>query len=275
MARGSARRTATWALGVLGAAFSGLALGLEWNLQPAVTRIAADVHELREYVMLLVMVIFVCVFGFMFYSVFAHRKDKNYKAAQWHENTTVEVLWTVIPLIILVVIAWPAIKVVVAQKDTSNPDIAVKLTGYQWKWGYDYIRGEGEGISFTSMLTTPRDRIEGRAPKGANYLIEVENEMVVPVGKQVRVLTTAEDVIRSWWVPAFCARQDAIPGFIRNIHVSAEKPGVYRGQCVERCGNERGFMPIVSRVVSQDEYSKWAGERKKALAAAADNPAKT
>lgn len=211
MARGSARRTATWALGVLGVAFSRFALGLEWNLQPAVTRIAADVHELREYVMLLVVVIFVCVFGFMFYSVFAHRKDKNYKAAQWHENTPVEVLWTVIPLIILVVIAWPAIKVVVAQKDTSNPDIAVKVTGYQWKLGYDY----------------------------------------------------------------FCARQDAIPGFIRNIHVSAEKPGVYRGQCVERCGNERGFMPIVSRAVSQDEYSKWVGERKKALAAAADNPAKT
>jgi len=275
MGTSSARRTATWALAVLGAAFSGLALGVEWNLQPAVTQIAADVKELHEYVMLLVTVIFVGVFGFMFYAVFAHRKDKSHKAALWHENTTVEVLWTVIPLIILVIIAWPATKVVVAQKDTSNPDITVKVTGYQWKWGYDYIRGEGEGISFTSVLTTPRDQIEGRAPKGANYLLEVDNEMVVPVGRKVRVLTTAADVIHSWWIPAFGAKQDAIPGFIRDIHFRAEKPGVYRGQCVELCGKEHGFMPIVVRVVSQDEYSKWVGERTKALAAAADDPAKT
>ncbi|TAK43306.1 MAG: cytochrome c oxidase subunit II [Betaproteobacteria bacterium] len=274
MARSSARRTATWALGALGAAFSGLALGLEWNLQPAVTRIAADIHELHEYVMLLVTVIFVGVFGFMFYSVFAHRKARNHQAAQWHENTTVEVLWTVIPLIILVVIAWPATKVVVAQKDTSNPDLTVKVTGYQWKWGYDYVRGEGEGISFTSLLATPRDQIEGRAPRGPNYLLEVDNEMVVPVGKKVRVLTTAADVIHSWWIPAFGAKQDAIPGFIRDLHFKAEKPGVYRGQCVELCGKEHGFMPIVVRVVSQDEYSKWVGERKQALAAAADDPAK-
>ena len=274
MARSSARRTATWALGALGAAFSGLALGLEWNLQPAVTRIAADIHELHEYVMLLVTVIFVGVFGFMFYSVFAHRKARNHQAAQWHENTTVEVLWTVIPLIILVVIAWPATKVVVAQKDTSNPDLTVKVTGYQWKWGYDYVRGEGEGISFTSLLATPREQIEGRAPRGPNYLLEVDNEMVVPVGKKVRVLTTAADVIHSWWIPAFGAKQDAIPGFIRDLHFKAEKPGVYRGQCVELCGKEHGFMPIVVRVVSQDEYSKWVGERKQALAAAADDPAK-
>ena len=273
MARSSARRTATWALGALGAAFSGLALGLEWNLQPAVTRIAADIHELHEYVMLLVTVIFVGVFGFMFYSVFAHRKARNHQAAQWHENTTVEVLWTVIPLIILVVIAWPATKVVVAQKDTSNPDITVKVTGYQWKWGYDYVRGEGEGISFTSLLATPRDQIEGRAPRGPNYLLEVDNEMVVPVGKKVRVLTTAADVIHSWWIPAFGAKQDAIPGFIRDLHFRADKPGIYRGQCVELCGKEHGFMPIVVRVVSQAEYSKWVGERKQALAAAADDPA--
>ncbi len=274
MARSSARRTATWALGALGAAFSGLALGLEWNLQPAVTRVAADIHELHEYVMLLVTVIFVGVFGFMFYSVFAHRKARNHQAAQWHENTTVEVLWTVIPLIILVVIAWPATKVVVAQKDTSNPDITVKVTGYQWKWGYDYVRGEGEGISFTSLLATPRDQIEGRAPRGPNYLLEVDHEMVVPVGKKVRVLTTAADVIHSWWIPAFGAKQDAIPGFIRDLHFRADKPGIYRGQCVELCGKEHGFMPIVVRVVSQAEYSKWVGERKQALAAAADDPAK-
>jgi cytochrome c oxidase subunit 2 len=167
MGRSSARQCAAWALGVLAAAFSGLALGLEWNLQPAVTRIASDVHSLHEYVMIVVTVIFVGVFGFMFYSVFAHRKDKDHKAAKWHENTLVEVLWTVIPLVILVVIAWPATRVVIAQKDTTNPDITIKVTGYQWKWGYDYLRGEGEGISFTAMLATPRDQIEGRAPRGA------------------------------------------------------------------------------------------------------------
>ena len=275
MARSSARRSATWALGVLGAAVSGLALGLVWNLQPAATKIAADIHGLHEYVMILVTVIFVGVFGFMLYSVFAHRKDKGRKAEQFHESTMVEIIWTVIPMVILVTIAWPVTKTVIAQKNTSNADITVKVTGFQWKWGYDYIRGEGEGISFTSVLTTPRDQIEGRAPKGANYLRKVENEMAVPVGKQVRVLTTAADVIHSWWIPAFGARQDAIPGFIRDIHFRAEKPCVYRGQCVERSGDEHGFMPIVLRVVSRDEYSNWVGERKNALAAVADDPTKT
>ena len=274
MGRSSARQCAAWTLGVLAAAFSGLALGLEWNLQPAVTRIASDVHSLHEYVMIVVTVIFVGVFGFMFYSVFAHRKDKNHKAATWHENTLVEVLWTVIPLVILVVIAWPATRVVIAQKDTSNPDITIKVTGYQWKWGYDYLRGEGEGISFTAMLATPRDQIEGRAPRGANYLLEVDNELVVPMGKKVRMLTTAADVIHSWWIPAFGAKQDAIPGFIRDIHFRAEKTGVYRGQCVELCGKEHGFMPIVVRVVTPQEYTQWVGERKQAIAAAADDPNK-
>ncbi len=274
MGRSSARQCAAWALGVLAAAFSGLALGLEWNLQPAVTRIASDVHSLHEYVMIVVTVIFVGVFGFMFYSVFAHRKDKNHKAAKWHENTLVEVLWTVIPLVILVVIAWPATRVVIAQKDTTNPDITIKVTGYQWKWGYDYLRGEGEGISFTALLATPRDQIEGRAPRGANYLLEVDNELVVPVGKKVRMLTTAADVIHSWWIPAFGAKQDAIPGFIRDTHFRAEKTGVYRGQCVELCGKEHGFMPIVVRVVTPEEYTQWVGERKKAIAAAADDPNK-
>ena len=270
MASSSARRTAAWALGILGAAFSGLALGLEWNLQPAVTRIAADIHDVHTYVMVLVSVIFAGVFGVMFYSVFAHRKDKGHQAAQWHENTTVEVLWTAIPLVILVVIAWPVTKVVVAQKDTSNPDLTIKVTGYQWKWGYDYIKGEGEGISFISALATPRDQIEGRAPKGEHYLLEVDHEMVVPVGKKVRVLTTAADVIHSWWIPAFGVKQDAMPGFIRDLHFRAEKAGVYRGQCVELCGKEHGFMPIVVRVVTAEDYSKWVGEQKKTAAAAAE-----
>src|SRR4026207_65728 len=217
MARSTARRTATWMLAVLAAAFSGLALGLEWNLQPAASRIAADIHGLHEYVMILVTVIFIGVFGFMFYACYAHRKSKGHVAEQFHENTTVELLWTVIPALILIMIAWPVTKTVIAQKDTSAPDLTIKVTGYQWKWGYDYIKGEGEGISFVSTLATPREQIEGKEPKGEHYLLEVDNEVVVPVGKKVRIIATAADVIHAWWIPALGAKQDAIPGFLRDI----------------------------------------------------------
>jgi len=249
-------------------------MGLEWNLQPAASRIASDIHGLHEYVMILVTVIFVGVFGFMFWACYAHRTSKGHKAAQFHENTTVEIIWTIVPALILIVIAWPATSVLIAQRDTSHPDITIKVTGYQWKWGYDYIKGEGEGISFVSKLTTPRDQIENKAPKGENYLLEVDNEMVVPLGKKVRVLTTAADVIHAWWIPAFGAKQDAMPGIIRDLHFKAERTGVFRGQCTELCGKEHGFMPIVVKVVSQDEYAKWVGDRKQAIAAAADDPAK-
>jgi len=270
----SVRSVATWAVAILGVAFSGLALALEWNLQPAGSRLAADIHELHEYVMILCVAIFVGVFGVMFYSVYAHRKSRGHKAAQFHENTTVEILWTVIPAIILVGIAWPTTRVVIAQKDTSNPDLTIKVTGYQWKWGYDYVKGEGEGISFISTLATPREQIENREPKGEHYLLEVDNELVVPIGKKVRMLTTAADVIHSWWVPVFGAKQDAIPGFIRDLWFRAEKTGTFRSQCVELCGKEHGFMPIVVTVVTQEEYSKWVGEKMKLIAAAADDPNK-
>ena len=272
----SARQFGRWALaaGILALLAAGSAHALEWNLQPAATKIADDVHSLHEYVMVLIIVIFVGVFGVMFYSVFAHRKSQGHKAANFHENTTVEIIWTVIPLLILVVIAWPATRAVIAQKDTANSDMTIKVTGYQWKWGYDYIKGEGEGISFVSQLSTPRDQIEGTAQKGVNYLLEVDNEVVVPVGKKVRILTTAADVIHSWGVPAFAAKQDAIPGFIRDMHFKAEKTGTYRGQCVELCGKEHGFMPIVVRVVSAADYTKWVDGEKKKLAALADDPAK-
>jgi cytochrome c oxidase subunit 2 len=274
MARNWVRRLAVSAAGLAGLTAAGIALAAPWNLQPAVTKIATDIHSLHEYVMILVTLIFCGVFGAMFYSVYAHRKDKGYKAAQFHESTTVEVLWTVIPLIILVIIAWPATKVVIAQKDTSQADLTIKATGYQWKWGYDYVKGEGEGIRFLSTLTTPRDQIEGRAPKGEHYLLEVDNELVVPVNKKVRILTTGADVIHAWWVPAFGAKQDAIPGFIRDIHFRAEKTGIYRGQCTELCGKDHGFMPIVVRVVAQDEYTKWVGEQKAKTAAASEAPNK-
>ena len=270
----SVRSLATWTVAIAGFVFSGLALALEWNLQPAGSRLAADIHDLHEYVTLLCTVIFIGVFSVMFYSVYAHRKSKGHKAAQFHENTTVEILWTVIPAIILVFIAIPATRTVIAQKDTSNPDLTIKVTGYQWKWGYDYVKGEGEGISFISTLATPREQIENHAPKGEHYLLEVDNELVVPVGKKVRMLTTAADVVHSWWVPVFGAKQDAIPGFIRDLWFKAEKTGTFRSQCVELCGKEHGFMPIVVTVVTQEEYSKWAGGKLKAIAAAADDPNK-
>ncbi len=273
-ARTLTRLWAATAAAAAGLFHAGLALALEWNIRPAGSKIAEDIHSLHEYVMILCTVIFVGVFSVMFYSVYAHRKSKGHQAAQFHENTTVEVLWTVIPLVILVIIALPATKTVIAQKDTSNPDLTIKVTGYQWKWGYDYVKGEGEGISFLSTLATPRDQIENKAPKGENYLLEVDNELVVPVGRKVRILTTAADVIHSWWVPSFGAKQDAIPGFIRDMWFRADKTGTFRSQCVELCGKEHGFMPIVVRVVSQEEYSKWAGEKLKAIAAAADDPNK-
>src|SRR5471030_1778112 len=187
----SVRSIATWTVAILGFAFSGLALALEWNLQPAGSKLAADIHELHEYVMILCTVIFIGVFTVMFYSVYAHRKSKGHKAAQFHENTTVEILWTVIPALILVGIAWPTTRTVIAQKDTSNPDLTIKVTGYQWKWGYDYVKGEGEGINFLSTLSTPRSQTNGQVPIGELYLQEVDNPLVVPVDKKIRIITTA------------------------------------------------------------------------------------
>ena len=259
-------------LGAAGA--SSAAHAIAWYFQSPASGMARDIDHLHQVIMWLIIVIFVGVFGFMFWACYAHRRSKGHVAEQFHENTTVEILWTVIPALILVVIAWPVTKTVIAQKDTSAADLTVKVTGYQWKWGYDYLNGEGEGISFVSMLATPRDQIEGSAPKGENYLLEVDNEMVVPVGKKVRVLVTAADVIHAWWIPAFGAKQDAIPGFLRDMWFRADTPGVYRGQCTELCGKEHAFMPIVVRVVSAQDYSKWVGERKTAMAKAADDPAK-
>jgi cytochrome c oxidase subunit II len=253
----------------LGAALAaGAAHAVAWYFQSPASRMAETIDWLHQVIMWIILVIFVGVFGVMFYACFAHRKSVGHKAAQFHENTTVELLWTVIPAIVLVVIAWPVTKVVIAQKDTSAPDVTIKVTGYQWKWGYDYLRGEGEGISFVSTLATPREQIEGTAPKGENYLLEVDNELVVPVGKKIRVITTAADVIHAWWIPAFGAKQDAIPGFLRDTWFRAEQEGTFRGQCTELCGKEHAYMPIVVRAVKQEEYSKWVAQHKPKPAAA-------
>jgi cytochrome c oxidase subunit II len=247
---------------------------LQLNLQEPVTKVASQIFDLHTLMMVIIMVIFVGVFGVMFYSIYAHRKSVGAKPAQFHENTTVEIIWTLVPFVILVGMAWPATKVVLNMKDTANPDLTIKATGYQWKWGYDYLKGEGEGISMLSQLATTRAQIEGTAPKGETYLIETDNHLVVPVNKKIRILTTANDVIHAWWVPAFGVKQDAIPGFVRDTWFRAEKEGIYRGQCAELCGKDHGFMPIVVEVVSAEKYSAWVGEQKKKMAAAADDPGK-
>ena len=269
-----ARTALACAAALVALAASGAAHAIAWYFQAPASQLAADIDWLHQLVMWLIIVIFVAVFGAMFYACWAHRKSRGHKAEQFHENTAVEILWTVIPAIILVAIALPVTKVVIAQKDTSAPDLTIKATGYQWFWGYDYLNGEGEGISFLSKLATPRAQIEGRAKKGENYLLEVDNEMVVPVGKKIRLLATAADVIHGWWIPAFGAKQDAIPGFIRDTWFRADKIGTYRGQCSELCGKDHAFMPIVVRVVSQEDYTEWVGAQKAKLAKAAGDDTK-
>jgi cytochrome c oxidase subunit II len=244
------------------------------NFPVAATKIMAEIHWLHWMMLVICTVIFIGVFGVMFYSILKHRKSKGAKSASFHESTTVEIIWTVIPLLIVIGMALPATKTVVAMKDTTNADITIKTTGYQWKWGYDYIKGEGEGISFLSTLSTTRESINNLAPKSNTYLMEVDNEMVVPVNKKIRMITTANDVIHAWSVQAFGVKQDAIPGFVRDTWFKAEKIGTYRGQCSELCGAQHAFMPIVVRVVSDEDYTKWVEEKKKEMAALADDPSK-
>ena len=255
--------------------FSGGAFAAwEHNLQAPVTRIATEIYDLHMLMLWICFVVFVGVFGVMFYSIYKHRRSVGHKAEHFHENTTVEIIWTIIPFLVLIAMAWPATKTLLALKDTSSPDITIKATGYQWKWGYDYIKGEGEGVSFLSNLKTPQDQIVGDAQKSDTYLLEVDNHLVVPVGKKVRMLLTANDVIHAWWVPAFGVKQDAIPGFVRDSWFRADKEGTYRGQCAELCGKDHGFMPIVVDVVSQEKYTAWVADQKKKTAAAAEDPNK-
>ncbi|MCF8162661.1 MAG: cytochrome c oxidase subunit II [Polynucleobacter sp.] len=245
------------------------------NFQSPVTAIAADIYELHVWMMVICGVIFVAVFGVMFYSILKHRKSVGHKAANFHESTTVEIAWTVVPFIIVILMALPATKTVVAMKDTSNADITIKATGMQWKWGYDYLKGEGEGVAFLSALATPREQVRGEVAKGENYLLEVDHPLVVPVNKKIRIVTTANDVIHAWGVPAFGVKQDAIPGFVRDTWFKAEKIGTYRGNCYELCGKEHAFMPIVVKVVSEQDYATWVVQQKTAMASSADDPNKT
>ncbi len=275
------------------AAWSPVALAIEdlpggpkrWglNLQDPVTAIAADLHWIHWFVMWVCVAIFIVVFGVMVWSIIHHRKSKGYRSADFHESTAIEITWTIVPFLIIVGLSIPATKMVVEQKDTANADVTVKATGYQWRWGYDYLNGEGEGISFLSTLKTPRDQIDDRLFPGAKerreannaYLLEVDNPLVVPVNKKVRVVITANDVIHAWMVPSFGVKQDAIPGFVRDSWFRAEKVGVYRGQCAELCGKDHAFMPIVVDVRSPEDYAKWVSEKKAEMLAKADDPNRT
>ena len=245
------------------------------DLHPPVTAIAADQRWLHYFMLVLCTVIFLGVFGVMFYSIFKHRKSKGAKSANFHESTTVEIVWTIVPFIIVIGMALPATKVVVAMKDTSASDLTIKVTGIQWKWGYDYLKGEGEGIGFVSTLDAAhREMSDSGKPSGDDYLFKVDKPLVVPVDKKIRIITTANDVIHSFAVNSFGIKQDAIPGFVRDTWFRAEKIGDYHGQCQELCGKEHAYMPIHVKVVSQADYTVWVDGQKKAMAALADDPAK-
>jgi cytochrome c oxidase subunit II len=247
------------------------------NLHPPATKIAAEQHWLHAFMMILCTVIFVAVFTVMFYSIWKHRKSVGHKAANFHESVTVEVIWTIIPFIIVILMALPATKVLVAAKDTTNADLTIKTTGYQWKWGYDYLKGEGEGISFISTLDSTHRELSNSGAKGDipdDYLLKVDNPLVVPVGKKIRIITTANDVIHAFAVNSLGIKQDAIPGFVRDTWFRAEQTGNFYGQCQELCGKEHAYMPIHVKVVSAQEYTAWVDGEKKKAAAKLDDPAK-
>lgn len=284
--RGWAQRAAVAVIAATAALAAGSALAVndlkggpgvnQLNLHEPVTNIARDQMWLHNFMLIVCLVIFVAVFGVMFYSIFKHRKSKGAVSANFHESVAVEIAWTVVPFLIVIGMALPATKVVVAMKDTTNADLTIKATGYQWKWGYDYLKGEGEGIGFLATLDTEQ-REQSNSGKPApvdNYLLKVDNPLVVPVDKKIRIITTANDVIHAWMVPAFGVKQDAIPGFVRDTWFKAEKIGDYYGQCAELCGKEHAYMPIHVKVVSAQDYTAWVEGEQKKLAAKADDPSK-
>ncbi len=270
--------TSLWVVSTLAAATNDLPGGPAVNqldLHPAVTKIAEDQRYLHYLMMVICLVIFVAVFGVMFYSIFVHRKSKGAKSANFHESTAVEIAWTVVPFIIVIGMALPATKVVVAMKDTSSADLTIKATGMQWKWGYDYLNGEGAGIGFVSTLdAAQRQMSDSGSPSGDNYLLKVDHPLVVPVDKKIRIITTANDVIHAFAVPSFGIKQDAIPGFVRDTWFRAEKIGDYYGQCQELCGKEHAYMPIHVKVVSAADYTKWVEGQRTEMSAKADDPNK-
>ncbi|WP_442538127.1 cytochrome c oxidase subunit II [Vibrio japonicus] len=236
-----------------------------FNMTKGVTEISGKVYDLHMLIFYICCAIALVVFGAMFYSMYHHRKSKGAVAAHFHESTKVEVVWTVIPIIILVLMAIPATKTLVAMEDTSQSDLTVKITGSQWKWHYSYFN---EDVEFYSLLATSQKEIDGIEEKGAHYLLEVDNPLVLPINRKVRFLLTSDDVIHSWWVPAFAVKKDTIPGFINEAWTRIDEPGVYRGQCAELCGRAHGFMPVVVHAMKEDEYDQWLVAKKEEVAKA-------
>lgn len=242
-----------------------------FNLQSPVTPIAHQIYDLHTLILLVCLFIFVVVFGFMFYALFKHRKAAGHQAVPFHQNFRLEITWTLIPFFILIGIAIPTTKTVLAMKNVEQSDMNIKITGHQWVWEYEYL---GEGVHYTSNLATPRDQIDNKVAKGAHYLLEVDRPLVVPTGKKVRVLLTSSDVIHSWWMPQFGVKQDAIPGFIHEAWFQVEKPGTYRGQCAELCGVGHGFMPIVVEALPPEQYDSWLNTQKSSIVEAANKSSK-
>ncbi len=270
-----------------GAAFSGAAHAVndlpggpsvrQLNLPVGVTKIAQEQHFLHNMMMILCTVIFIAVFSVMFYSIWKHRKSVGHKAANFHESVVVEVIWTIVPFVIVILMALPATRVLVAQKDTTNSDLTIKVTGSQWKWGYDYLKGKGEGLAFISTLDASHRAMADAGARGDipdNYLLKVDNPLVVPVDTKVRIITTADDVIHAFAVPQFGIKQDAIPGFVRDTWFRAEKVGDYYGQCAKLCGKEHAFMPIHVKVMAAADYTAWVDGKRKEAAAKQDDPGK-
>ncbi len=236
-----------------------------------VTSIAENISTLHSTILIICCVIFVVVFGFMFYAIIVHRKSRGHKAAKFHDNAVLEVLWTIIPFAILVAMAIPSTATLLKMDDTSHADLTVKITGYQWKWKYEF---PDQDLSYFSSLATPRAQIENKETKGEHYLLEVDNPLVLPVGKKVRFVLTGNDVIHAWWVPQLGVKKDAIPGFVNESWTRIDVPGTYRGQCAELCGKDHGFMPIVVEAKSPEDFDNWVVAQKdkaKAEAAAASS----
>ena len=245
------------------------------DMRPGVTSFSQGAYEIHTLVMWISVVIAIVVFGAMTYAIINHRKSKGHKPASFDDNLKLEILWTIVPFIILGFMAVPATKVLLDMEDVSNSDMSIKVTAYQWKWHYDYL---GEDISFFSNITTPDSlsvATSGNVEMDENYLLDVDNRVVVPVNKKIRLLFTSNDVIHAWWIPAFGVKKDAIPGFINESWFKTDKPGVYRGQCAELCGTNHGFMPIVVEVKSEEDYAAWVGIQKAAAAEAAASAGKT
>ena len=237
------------------------------NMSPGVTEIGADIFELHMLIMWICVVIGVAVFAVMFYSIYAHRKSKGHQASQFHESTKVEVAWTVVPFLILIAMAVPATSTLLEVYDNDEAELDILITGYQWKWKYEYLEESGESVAFFSNLATSQEEIYNTDKKGDNYLLEVDEPLVIPTNTKVRFLVTANDVIHSWWVPEIAVKRDAIPGFINEAWTRVPEEGIYRGQCTELCGAYHGFMPVEVHAVSRDEFDAWMAAKRGAAAA--------